>query len=321
MEHVVWGIMGSTAWADMMFGPAIQGASNARLHAVLSSNQANADAFCAKHSVECGYSNLEAFLADDEVEAIWIATPQNLHAEQTIAALEHGKHVLCEKTMAVTAAECESMILAAERTGKLLSVGYHMRHHPLHQELQQGWSEGQFGAPIYARAQIYFPYGEAPTTWRAKKETSGGWAINDVGTHGIDLLRWFLGDASAVHGELSNLRFGLETDDHAVVTIRFRNGAVGVADASTAVGAPAPRLELYGSEGYCILDGTLFGGGGTVTQSRAGADADVSEAPMAPLYQNQAEAFSRAVRGEEELIVTAEDGLDNVKIIEQARGW
>jgi 1,5-anhydro-D-fructose reductase (1,5-anhydro-D-mannitol-forming) len=321
MEHVAWGIMGSTAWADMMFGPAIQGASNARLHAVLSSNQANADAFCAKHSVECGYSNLEAFLADDEVEAIWIATPQNLHAEQTIAALEHGKHVLCEKTMAVTAAECESMILAAERTGNLLSIGYHMRHHPLHRELQQDWNEGQFGTPIYARAQIYFPYGEAPTTWRAKKETSGGWAINDVGTHGIDLLRWFLGDASAVHGELSNLRFGLETDDHAVVTIRFRNGAVGVADASTAVGAPAPRLELYGSEGYCILDGTLFGGGGTVTQSRAGADADVSEAPMAPLYQNQAEAFSRAVRGEEELIVTAEDGLDNVKIIEQARGW
>ena len=124
-----------------------------------------------------------------------------------------------------------------------------------------------------------------------------------------------------MHGELSNLRFGLETDDHAVVTIRFRNGAVGVADASTAVGAPAPRLELYGSEGYCILDGTLFGGGGTVTQSRAGADSDVSEAPMAPLYQNQAEAFSRAVKGEEELIVTAEDGLDNVKIIEQARGW
>ena len=142
MEHVAWGIMGSTAWADSMFGPAIQGASNARLHAVLSSNQVNADAFCQKHCVEKGYSNLEAFLADDEVEAIWIATPQNLHAKQTIAALEHGKHVLCEKTMAVTAAECESMILAAERTGKLLSVGYHMRHHPLHEELQQEWSRG-----------------------------------------------------------------------------------------------------------------------------------------------------------------------------------
>jgi 1,5-anhydro-D-fructose reductase (1,5-anhydro-D-mannitol-forming) len=320
-RQVGWGVIGASSWAKNTFGPAILGAENGKLCAVLSSDQAKADRFCEKWEVDKGYTDQEAFLSDDNVEAIWVASPNHMHAEHSIAALEHGKHVLCEKPMATTVVDCEKMIAAAEKAGKLLSIGYHMRHHPLHQKLQAEWTAGEFGKPVYVRAQLYFAYPRPPREWRQQRATSGGWAICDVGTHMIDLLRWFLGDAADVHGELSSNKFGYETDDHALVTVRFENGALGVADGSTGAGAPAPRLELYGSERYCICEGTLFGTGGKVMTGRLSEGPETTNAEFAALYQLEAEAFGRAILDGGDLLVTAQDGLENIRIIEKARGY
>ncbi len=321
MEPVRWGMIGAGSWADLTFGPAICAAGNGELVAVLSSDEARAEAFCAKHGVARGYTDLETFLQDDAIEAVWVASPTFLHTQHTIAALEHGKHVLCEKPMAVHAADAQSMLAAAARADRLLSVAYHMRHHPLHQALQAEWTSGAFGKPFAARTQLFVSYAQPPAEWRRTKATSGGWAVCDIGTHGIDLLRWFLGEPEHVHAELSNLRFGLETDDYAQVTLRFAGGVVGVVEASAGTGAPPPRVELYGTEGYCILEGTLFGRGGSIARVQGGNEVQTTAASAADLYRLQAESFSRAVRGEEALAVTAEDGLENVRIIEQARGW
>jgi 1,5-anhydro-D-fructose reductase (1,5-anhydro-D-mannitol-forming) len=320
-RQVGWGVIGASSWAKNTFGPAIAAATNCRVHAVLSSDQAKADKFCQKVGAEMGTTDLKTFLSDPKVEAVWIASPNHMHAEQAIAVLEHGKHVLCEKPMATTAADCQKMLDAAERTGKLLSVGYHMRYHPLHQHLRADWAAGKFGKPICVRAQLYFAYPRPPAEWRRKRATSGGWAICDVGTHLIDLLRWFLGEASEVHGELSSPRFGYETDDHAVVSVRFENGALGVADGSTGAGAPGPRLELYGSEGYCICEGTLFGTGGKIITGKLSDPPTITNAEFAGLYQLEAEALARSILDGEPLMVTGRDGLENLKIIEKARGY
>lgn len=320
-QKVGWGIIGASSWAKNTFAPAIIAAENAQLRAVLSSERRKADAFCEKHGVPRGYTDLEAFLSDSSFEAVWISSPNHLHAPHAVAALEAGKHVLCEKPMAITTAECRSMIDAANKASRLLSIGYHMRFSPLHQELRAEWLAGKYGKPICVRAQLYFAYPRPPAEWRQKKAMCGGWTLGDVGTHLIDLLRWFLGDPDAVRGELSNLKFGYETEDHALVTIRFKNGALGVADGSTGAGAPSPRLELHGSDGYCICEGTLFGTGGKVAKGRLSHAPEVTEAPFLNLYQLQAESFSRAVREGTDLAVTAEDGLENIRIIEKARGW
>ncbi len=320
-QQVKWGVIGASSWAKNTFAPAIVAAENARLCAVLSSDQDKADRLCERLGAEKGYTDLETFLSDPNVEAVWVASPNHMHAEQSLAALAAGKHVLCEKPMATTVADCERMVAAAERADRLLSVGYHMRYHPVHQQLRADWVSGAFGKPIYVRAQLYFAYPRAPAEWRQQWSTSGGWAICDVGTHLIDLLRWFLGVATEVRGELASPKFGCETDDHAVVTARFENGALGIADASTGAGAPAPRLELYGSERYCICEGTLFGIGGTVATGRLSQAPKVANAEVVPLYQRQAEAFSRAVLSGGRMPVTAQDGLENLRIIEQARGW
>ncbi|MBN1345340.1 MAG: Gfo/Idh/MocA family oxidoreductase [Phycisphaerae bacterium] len=320
-KRVKWGIIGASSWAKNTFGPAIMAAENGQLCAVLSSNQAKAEKLCQKLGIPTAYSDLDAFLSDPNVEAVWVASPNHMHARQSIAALQRGKHVLCEKPMATTVEDGERMIDAADKAGKLLSVGYHMRHHPLHQRLRDDWIAGKLGEPICIRAQLYFAYPRPPAEWRQHRATSGGWAICDVGTHLIDLLRWFLGDATDVHAEMSSLKFGYETDDHAVVTIRFANGALGLADASTGAGAPAPRLELYGSDQYCICEGTLFGTGGRVSTGKLSHAPNTTDAEFAALYQLQAESFGRAILDGKDLQVTARDGLENVKIIEQARGY
>lgn len=319
-SSVKWGLVGSTSWADTTFGPAIVGAENATLHAVLSSGQDTADAFCAKHEVPKGYADLAAFLADRDVQAVWIASPNHLHAQQAIAALKAGKHVLVEKPMAITTAECESMIAAAEQAKRVLGVGYHLRHHPLHQEVHSEWTSGKFGQPIFFRAQLYFPYPTLPPPWRQKKNLCGGWALGDIGTHLIDLATWFMGEATGVQGILTNRRFGLETEDHAALLIRFKSGASALCDASTGAAGPA-RFEMYGTEGYCICENTYFGKGGLITRGRPNDQPHISGGHNVSPYKKQVESFSRAVLGEEEFPVPAKIGLENVRIMQAARGY
>jgi len=319
-QEVGWGIIGSTGWADTTFGPAVAGADRASLRAVLSSSQTNADAFCEKHEVPKGYCDLQAFLNDESVEAVWIASPNHLHASQTIAALKAGKHVLCEKPVATTTADCEAMIAASRTANKLLGIAYHLRHHGLLQELQQEFKAGLMGKPVFARAQLYYAYPAPPAAWRQKRATSGGWALGDIGTHLIDLCRWYLGDVESVHGLLTNRRFGFETEDHAVLTLRFKEGVAAVADASTGAGGPA-RFEVYGTEGYFVCENLFFGHGGLVTRGRGSEQPHISGSPNVNPYRNQVECFGRALRGECEFPATGVDGLENVKIMQAVRGY
>jgi 1,5-anhydro-D-fructose reductase (1,5-anhydro-D-mannitol-forming) len=320
-QSIKWGLVGASGWSDHTFAPAILTASNAQLHSVVSSQSAHAESFCKKHGIHKGYSDFDAFLADDEVQAVYIASPSYLHAAQAISAMRVGKHVLCEKPMALNSAECRSMIDAAQQFNRLLSIGYMMRHHPVHRKIHADWAVGKFGKLVSAKAQFYFTYPGTPPDWRQKYATSGGWAINDVGTHLIDLLLWFLGDAVDVYGSLSTSSCGFETDDHALVVLRSSNDGIGVADASTGVSGPAPRLELYGTKGYCIVEGTFLGQGGTVTQSIEGESPITFDASDVNLYQRQIEAFGRSILSKEPLLVTANDGLENIDIISKARGY
>ncbi len=324
MGEVRWGIVGSTGWSHATFAPAIRAADGARLTAVLSSRPERAEAFRVEHEADAGFSDLDAFLASD-VDAVWIASPIALHPEHVVAALRAGKHVLCEKPMALSVADCEKMCEAAEASGALLSIAYHMRHHPDHRTLVEEWQRGDYGEPAAARAHLFYAYPELPPAWRLSRATSGGWALGDIGTHMIDLLRWALGDVEDVHAALGNPRFGLEVEDLAILTLRFQSGAIGLAEASTGAGSAGARFELFGTEGFCVAENTAFGNamgpsGGRILRSRGG-DLAVSDAAEANPYKLQVEAFGRAVRGEETLRISARDGLENIRILERARGW
>ena len=123
-KPVGWGMIGTRGWSDMILGPAVNAARGARLKAVLSSSQGSAARYCASHGLARGYTDIRAFLADDAIDVVWIASPNHLHKDQAVAALKAGKHVLCEKPMAMSQAECRAMIRAAKKADRLLTIGY-----------------------------------------------------------------------------------------------------------------------------------------------------------------------------------------------------
>ncbi len=319
-KPIGWGMVGTRGWSDMILGPAVNAARGARLNGVLSSKRANAERYCARHGVARGYTDIDAFLADPAIDVVWIASPNHLHKDQAIAALKAGKHVLCEKPMALEVAECRAMMRAAKKAGRLLTIGYNSRHHPKLKALRADWMAGRFGEPVHVHGQFHFRYPEVPRNWwRLSDKKSGVWVLGDVGTHFIDLLRWYLGDAKTVHGHLSNKAYG-RSADYAFLTIGFKNGAVGTVSASLAV-TVGGGMELLGTEGYCRIEGGFVGLPGTLTTVLGGGKPRPVALAAHDTYKAQVENVTRAVARGEPLTVSAEDGLENVRIIERARGW
>ena len=317
-----WGMIGSSGWAEHTFTPAIARARNNQLVAVLGSKQAGADAFAVKHPVEAAYSSLEQFLAHPNLDAVWVASPPDLHSAQTLAALAAGKHVLCEKPMAVSVAECKAMTKAAAAADRELRIGFNNRSHPALQKLAKAIAGGRFGEPLEARVQVYHPYATPPPAWRQNKKRSGGWAIGDIGTHLLDVLRWMLGaEAAAVAGQLSNRCWGFKTDDHAAVNVRFKNGAIGNMTACTGAAGGAPRVEFYGTKGYFALRGGLFGMPGDLETGLKGQAAKFEKVEAFDTYTGEVEAFCAQARGRDTGLANGEDGAANIAMIADARGW
>ena len=321
-KTVGWGLIGSTSWSDHTFGPAISAAKGARIAAVFSSKRAHAETFCKKHGVPNGFTDLDAFLADPAIDAVWVAGPTDLHKDQTIAALKAGKHVLCEKPMAVSAADCAAMVRAGVKARRVLGLGYNNRHSPVFQAVQRDWAKGVYGMPVYIRTHVLFPSPNTNIGWRGYPKRSGGWALGNIGTHLIDLMRWFMGDVVEARGQLTNHAWGLKVDDFSLVDMKFKNGASGTMTAGMGrVGGGPGRLELYGTKGWCIFDGPVFGQAGTMTTSVGNKPPRTKQIAAVNTYRVQVEAFGRAVRGEAPFQATAEDGLANLRVMEQARGW
>lgn len=249
-----WGMIGSTSWADHTFGPAIARTPGNHLVAVLGSKTKGAIAYAAKHRLEAPYTNLQAFLQHPGLDAVWIASPPHLHRQHTVAALKAGLHVLCEKPMAVAPEDCKAMVRAATAAQRELCIGFNNRAHPTLQKLAKLTASGRLGDALEANVQVYYSYPSAPPAWRQNRQRSGGWAIGDLGTHELDMLCWMMNATpQAANGHLTNKCWKFKTDDHAAVSVRFKNGALGNVTACTgAVGARpgSPTTEPRATSSY-----------------------------------------------------------------------
>ncbi len=322
MADLRWGMIGSSGWADHTFSPAIGRARGNKLVAVLGSTVAGAQAFAERHGVAGAYADIKQLLAHPGLDAVWVASPPDLHRAQAVAALKAGKHVLCEKPMAVSVADCRAMTRAAEQADRVLRVGFNNRAHPELQKLAKAIAQGRYGAALEARVQVYHPYPSAPPKWRQNLKRSGGWAIGDVGTHLLDVLRWLMNaEAAKAHGVLSNRCWGFKTDDHAAVSVLFKNGAIGNITACTGAPGGAPRVEFYGTKGYFILRGGLFGMPGELESGFKGKDVSTVAVAGFDTYGGEVEQFAQAVRGKTVALASGADGVANIGLVAAARGW
>lgn len=205
---------------------------------------------------ECGvrtYETLDAVLADPKVDLVVLATPHNTHADLTIRALEAGKHVVTDKVMAMNTAECDAMLAAARRTGKLLSVFHNRRWDWDFNTVRQIVAGGWIGKPFQYEACV-MRYGTS-RGWRADAAQAGT-LLADWGAHLIDQALLLVGDeVESVWCDVQSRKWPISSGTHGVLQLRFRNGVLFHIEVSRLARAPRPRWYVLGEEGGLIKTG------------------------------------------------------------------
>jgi UDP-N-acetyl-2-amino-2-deoxyglucuronate dehydrogenase len=209
---------------------ALQSSSLAHLVAVYGRNPAKLKPFAAEYEVE-GYTNLEQMIRDEEIQAVILCTPHPIHAEAAVIAAEMGVHVLVEKPLAVSLADCDAMIAAAQKSGVKLGVISQRRFYRAAQAVQQAIVSGKIGKPVLGTATLLgwrSPEYYASDPWRGSWAEEGGGVLVNQAPHQLDLLLWYMGEIAEVSGFWANLNHpSIEVEDTAVAIIRFKNGALG----------------------------------------------------------------------------------------------
>ncbi|MFA5645568.1 MAG: Gfo/Idh/MocA family oxidoreductase [Candidatus Ratteibacteria bacterium] len=326
MAKVKWGVIGAGGIADRRTIPeGIVPAKNAELVAVMDVVPAVAKKIGKKYEVPF-YTKEADLLKHPGIDAVYIATPAYLHAKQVLTAAEKGKHILCEKPLALNVADCKKAIAACAKKKVKLGVDFMMRFNAMNTNFRRMVSKGELGTPVLARAQLSCWYPPIKGAWRQDLKKGGGGSLIDMGCHCIDLLEYIFDskvkEMSCMTGRLVQ-KYPVE--DSSVMMVRFSNGAIGVVDAYFSIpdNSSMNILELYGSKGSIIAKGTIGQGpDGEATayleKSTKGYDAQQARSSSskknlavkgANTYLSQIEGFSKAVLTGKPLPIPGEDGL------------
>lgn len=312
-----WGIIGASGVADRRMMPAIKLAEGNELQALMVRDIERAKELAKKHGAKSYYNSVDELLSDPNVDAVHIATPVYLHCEHTVKAAEHGKHVLCEKPMAMNVGECQTMIDACRRNGVLLQIAFTLRFNPCFHEIKQILQNELLGDIVEARLCLLKSYDIPEGAWRRNPSMSGGGVLMDMGVHAIDMLCFLLGDVSKVSTLHSSHIKNWEVEDTASVLLKMKNGAIAIADVSFTIPYSDRTLEIYGTKGSLFLfNEEAYQAYRLKILSEGHSKEELK--PSQNLYKNMVEHFQRCVNGQEEPISPALDGLKNVQIVNLA---
>jgi len=244
------GLIGAGAIMNLSHAPTIGRSAGAKLTAVFDNNKHRAKTLADQYGAKA-YSELDALLSAGDVDAVIVATPNRYHAEAVIAAADAGKHVLCEKPLAIDIQSARRMVDACERAGVVLQVGFNQRFWGQVKIAKELVSSGFIGdvhafRSVYSEKSTAYP---AATRYRYNLEQSGGATIIDLTIHRIDLTRYLLGDFSAIFGELAHSVLSDKVDDNVWLLARLESGARGCLSSDRYSPAIGDGTDLYGSEG------------------------------------------------------------------------
>ena len=331
MEKVVkWGVIGSGGIARRRTIPeGIARAKNAKLISVYDLNQEVNNAV-AKEFNAIASKSIEDLLNTD-IDAVYVASPVNLHPEHAIACAKAGKHVFSEKPFGLTVEDAEIMTETCKTSGVYLGTGLMMRFITQHQAALKLIQEGKLGKPVYGRAQLSCWYPPIPGAFRQDPELGGGGSLVDMGSHCIDLLGMFFGKVKSVSCFINNSVQDYPSEDSALVSLFFENGAMGSVDTFFCIPDNSSKniLELYGSKGSILAKGTI--GQGSAGEMNAYLEGDnlgydaqqarntvdgvaISPTPINP-YLAEIEEFSDAILQHREPVNNASIGLQSQKVI------
>jgi len=310
-----WGIIGIGNIVQGTMAPAMVAEPECELVAAVSRDQGRADAFAAEFGAKYAYTDYDEMLANPEVDAVFIATPNALHAEQVLAAAEAGKHVLCDKPMALTVEDAIREVEACHAAGVKFGINFHNRHLPWVQETARLVAEGAIGevltVQVEAGAGLRPPGGD----WRGDPELAGLGTLYNVGVHVLDFLRVIL-DAEPV--EVTAMfddeggRYAVETQ--VLALLRFDNGTRAYVNCNQSIPHPHNDIAVYGSRGRIT--------GLNLTRSRIDGDLElltdeetvVTPFPSPGAHRRCLAAYTKAVLDGEEPNASGLDGLRSMEL-------
>lgn len=319
MRKVKWGVLGVANIATQKVIPAMQMSELCDIAAIASRDLATARAAAEGLGIERAYGSYEDLLADPAIEAVYNPLPNELHVPWTLRALAAGKHVLCEKPIALDANEARQLIEARERSGRLVAEAFMVRCHPQWRRARELVQTGAIGAA--SAIQTFFSYRLLDPD-NVRNRPPGGGGLYDIGCYAVVTARFIFGaePSRAVASLDRDAQFG--TDRLVSAIVEFPNGRHLTFSVATQLSAHQ-RVTIVGDGGrieiaipfnappdrptrITIDDGAdLFGGG-----------ARVEEFPVCDQYALQGDAFSRAVLGQAPLEFPIEDAIANMRVID-----
>ena len=308
-----WGVLGAGSVAQRRAIPAINLASNAELHSIFSRDAAKAERIACKYGAARSYSDVDALIQDPELDVLYVSSPVYLHREHVVKGAEAGKQILCEKPMAMNTTECREMIDACRTNGVQMQLCFLLRFHSRFCDIRERMAQGQWGRILEVRVPFLKAL-DVAGTWRSRKAEGGGGALMDLGTHAVDLIRFLAGEVCKVSGMFSTLVRDYEVDETASVLMQLENGAHAYVDVSFGIQGTDLVLEVYGSEGWV----TVYNDNGWKLRIHENGQIIDQASEFENLYQVQIEHFGRCITSGEFPIVTPEDGLRNIQILEAA---
>lgn len=336
------GIVGAGAIATLGHIPGFQRLPDVQVAAICDKNVARAQSVATQFNIPNVYEDYQDLLAQDNLDAITVAVPNVLHAEVTLAALEAGKHVLCEKPLATSVADGQAMVAAAERAGRVLALNMHQRLRAEMGVLRAAVASGRLGKIGYTKSRWLRRSGiPGFGSWFTQRELAGGGVLMDIGVHMMDLAMWLLGfpnvvavrgETQAIHGSRGRGmgRWGVDyvaggtfdVEDFAATHLRLADGGLVTVEVSWALyGRDEERVQLFGDEGGADVFADLYGATTPLRLFReeGGAPADII--PTLPVlrgseWDRSMARFVGAVREGAEPTAIGKEGLRILELLD-----
>ncbi|WP_138753144.1 Gfo/Idh/MocA family protein [Paenibacillus sinopodophylli] len=316
-KKLKWGIMGCAGIAKRAVIPGIHLSELNEVAAIASRDEENAKRTAAELNIPVAYGSYEALLADDTIDVIYIPLPNHLHKEWAIRAAEAGKHILCEKPLALTEKEAAEMAEAAAKAGVFLSEAFMYRYHPRYDMIKKIIDEGQIGEVRGIRSAFTFNNAGHKENVRYRKAWGGG-SIYDVGCYPINAARLLLGkepEAVTVQAMFSEQHDYVDMMASGLVEFE---GAVSLTFDCGMWAAFRNPLEVLGTEGLIEVPSayvTPEPGSGNFYVTAKGERKEIV-VPHVNAYTEQADQLANAINGESSLLFGASDALANMRVID-----
>jgi 1,5-anhydro-D-fructose reductase (1,5-anhydro-D-mannitol-forming) len=310
-----WGLIGaSTIAAQHMIGA--MRANGGDVVSVMSANRDRARSFAAEHRIGRATNDLVELAGADDIDAVYISTTNELHRGQALAAARAGKHVLCEKPLALTLDDARAMVAECRAFRLVMGTNHHLRNAATHRAMRAAIEQGRIGAPLFARVfhAVYLP--PHLQGWRIDRPDAGGGVVLDITVHDADTLRFVLNaEPVAVSAITSRGGMGREgIEDGVMGVVRFSNGVLAQFHDAFTTRYAATGFEIHGEEGSLIGRDCMTQApkGEVVLRTAKGEEA--LPVKHENLYERSVRLFQEAVAGRGAPAATGEDGVKSLSV-------